>query len=65
MGPKTDLHVKLVGEDGNIFNLAGIVKRELEVNGYRDLASEMVERIPQCSSYSEALGVLYDYVHVE
>ena len=60
MVPKTDVRVK----DGNISNLVGIVKTELERNGYRDLASEMIERISECHSYSEVLTrVLIDYVH--
>ena len=62
--PKTDLEVTLVGEDGNIFNLTGIVSRELKRNGYRELAKELQEKIWEQNSYDEALELLTEYVNV-
>lgn len=57
--------VKLIGEDGNIFNLLGICIRALKRNGQRDLVPEMVEKVTSSNSYEDALAVLLDYVDVE
>ena len=54
----------LIGADGNIFNLLGIAKRTLIDNGMVAESKEMCSRIYQCGSYSEALNVLDDYVHI-
>lgn len=56
---------KLVGENGNIFNLIGIVSRVLKKNGLREEAVEMANRCFSCGSYAEALSVFNDYVEVE
>lgn len=53
---------KLIGKDGNIFNLVGIASRTLRENGLRDQASEMQERVFNCGSYDEALSIIMDYV---
>jgi len=63
--PKTDVTVKLVGEDGNVFNLIGIVKRALRKAGYKEEAEQMQEDVTACGSYDEALMVFMDYVEVE
>jgi len=56
----------LIGEDGNIFNLMGIAARTLRRSGMADQAKEMQDRIMNggCGSYSEALGIIMDYVNV-
>ena len=54
----------LIGADGNIFNLLGIAKRTLIDNGMVAESKEMCSRVYQCGSYSEALNVLDDYVHI-
>ena len=54
----------LIGANGNIFNLLGIAKRTLIDNGMVAESKEMCSRIYQCGSYSEALNVLDDYVHI-
>ena len=54
----------LIGANGNIFNLLGIAKRTLIDNGMVAESKEMCSRVYQCSSYSEALNVLDDYVHI-
>lgn len=56
---------KLIGEDGNIFNLTGIAKRVLERAGLRDEAKEMCDRIFKSSSYDEALSIIAEYVEIE
>ena len=55
---------KLISEDGNIFNLAGIAYEALRRAGFADKAKEMQSRIFESKSYDEALGVIMDYVEV-
>ena len=58
---------KLVGEDGNIFNLIGIASRTLKNNGQITQANEMARRITQdgeAKSYDEALAIIMEYVDV-
>ena len=54
----------LIGQDGNIFNLMGITSRTLKRNGMQDEASEMCSRITKSGSYSEALGIIGEYVNI-
>lgn len=58
------IEVKLIGEDGNIFNLLGIASRALKRNGQRDEAEEMSERVFKSNSYDEALMIILDYVEI-
>lgn len=58
------IEVKLIGEDGNIFNLLGIASRALKRNGQRDEAEEMSERVFKSNSYDEALMIISDYVEI-
>lgn len=58
---------KLIGEDGNIFNLMGIASKALKRAGHPNLAEEMVHRITQgeAKDYSMALAIISEYVEVE
>lgn len=56
---------KLIGEDGNIFNLISIAARALEKEGFEDEADEMTARIYKSQSYTEALGIIMEYVEAE
>lgn len=56
---------KLIGEDGNIFNLMGIASRILKRAGLEEEAKEMVNRIFKSESYDKALQIIMDYVEVE
>lgn len=56
---------KLIGEDGNIFNLMGIASRTLRRAGLDTEAKEMVDRITKSKSYDEALVIIMEYVEVE
>lgn len=56
---------KLVGKDGNIFNLMGIASRTLKEAGLKEQADEMIKRITSSKSYDEALGIIMDYVDLE
>lgn len=52
---------KLVGQDGNVFNLIGICSKALKKAGMQDKAKEMAERCFQAKSYDEALQIMSDY----
>lgn len=54
----------LIGQDGNIFNLAGIASLTLKEHGMEEQAEEMKERIYSSHSYSEALNIIGDYVNI-
>ena len=56
---------KLIGEDGNIFNLVGIASRVLRRNGMGDKANEMQNRVFSSNSYEEALSIIAEYVEIE
>jgi hypothetical protein len=56
---------KLIGENGNIFNLMGIASRTLKEAGLKEQAGEMIERIQNSGSYYEALGIIMEYLDVE
>lgn len=55
---------KLIGEDGNIFNLMGIASRTLRQNGMAEQAVEMRDRIRASGSYDEALCIIGGYVNI-
>lgn len=56
---------KLIGENGNIFDLVGIASRALKRAGMQNKAEEMQKRTFASGSYDEALAILQDYVEVE
>jgi len=57
---------RLIGENGNIFNLMGIVSRTLKEAGEPEKADEMIQRITkEAKNYDEALAMLMEYVDVE
>lgn len=55
---------KLIGEDGNVFNLMGLAARALRRNGLAEQATEMTERVTGCGSYDEALCIIGEYVNI-
>lgn len=56
---------KLIGEDGNIFNLIGIATRTLRQNGMADEAVEMRSRIIALGSNDKALCIIGEYVNIK
>lgn len=54
--------VKLVGQNGNIFNILGIASRALKEAGYADEAKEMQTKAFASDSYGEALAIVLQYV---
>ena len=55
---------KLIGENGNIFNLISIANRVLRNNGMREYADEMTDRCFNSGSYDEALNIIGEYVRI-
>lgn len=55
---------KLIGEDGNIFNLMARAARTLRENNLSEEAKEMRERITSSGSYDEALCIIGEYVKI-
>lgn len=56
---------KLVGTDGNIFNLIGLARKALREAGQRELGEEMTNRVYGAESYDEVLQIKMGYVEVE
>ena len=56
---------KLVGEDGNVFNIIGKVVRVLKQVGRSDLAKEFQTRTFKAGSYDEVLRICSEYVDIE
>lgn len=54
----------LIGEDGNIFNLAGLAAITLNEHGMEEQAEEMKKRIYSSGSYGEALRIIGEYVNI-
>ena len=59
------ISVRLTGQDGNIFNLMGIVARALRTNGFGDEVDDFVSEVTSCKSYHEALAVMMSWVDVQ
>ena len=55
---------KLIGEDGNIFNLMARAARTLRENDLSEEAKEMRERITSSGSHDEALCIIGEYVNI-
>ena len=55
---------KLIGEDGNIFNLMAIASRTLKKAELNKEAEEMIERIRNSKSYIQALSIISEYVEI-
>ena len=55
---------KLIGEDGNVFNIIGIVSKTLQRAGLKEQANEFKEKAFACNSYSEVLTLTMKYVDV-
>jgi hypothetical protein len=65
VAPITKPVAKLIGEDGNVFNLLGICSRTLKAAGQGDLAKNLLYRVTHDTrSYDEALAVMAEYVEI-
>jgi hypothetical protein len=53
---------KLVGEDGNVFNLIALASRALKKEGQGGKAKEMQDRCFKSHNYDEVLSIICEYV---
>ena len=63
--PKTDIRIRLTGEDGNIFAILGRVRQALRRGGHPELVDEVTAAVTSSHSYEEALARIMEYVEVE
>lgn len=59
------ISVKLIGEDGNVFNIIGIVSKALKRAGMADKAAEFTKKAFTAGSYDDVLCLCMEYVEVE
>jgi hypothetical protein len=62
---KTNINVKLTGNDGNVFNLICICTQALRKHGLKDKIAEFQSEVTSSKSYEEALGVMINWFNVE
>lgn len=55
---------KLLGKDGNVFNIIGLVVKALQRTGLKEQAEEFKEKAFACNSYNEVLSLTMKYVDV-
>lgn len=60
--PERKPRCRMIGEDGNIYNLMGIASRALK--GIPGAADEMIKRVKSSHSYTEALAIIMEYANV-
>jgi hypothetical protein len=53
---------KMVGEDGNVFNLIALASQALKKAKQGEQAKEMRDRVFKAGSYDEALVIMMEYV---
>lgn len=52
---------KVIGQDGNIFNLIGICRRALYDAGLKAEGEELMKRVMASESHDEALNIMGEY----
>lgn len=55
---------KLVGENGNIFNLMALARKSLRDAGMNEEADALVHQVVRQKSYEDALNVISRYVEI-
>lgn len=61
----TNTTVKLLGEDGNVFNVTGKTSSALKRSGFIKEAKEYQEKAFACPSYNDVLKLTSEYVNIE
>ena len=56
------IFIDLSGENGNVFYVLGVVKKELQKKDRLSDYEELYERVKACDNYKEALGIINEYV---
>lgn len=60
-----DVHVRLSGEDGNVFMIMGLVRRALvQADATADDVKAFMSEMMDAGSYGEALQTVMRWVHV-
>lgn len=62
--PKTNIKVKMIGEDGNAFAIMGRVIKALKEGGRADLVEEY-KKEAMSSDYANLLRVTDEYIVIE
>ena len=57
--------VKLVGQDGNVFNIIGLVSKALIKAHQQDKEKEFTNRVFNATSYDKVLQLAMEYCEVE
>jgi hypothetical protein len=63
-GPKTNIRVKLVGEDGNAFAILARVRSALRRGGRADLVEPFTKEATS-GNYTHLLATVMEYVEVD
>lgn len=56
------IFIDLSGENGNVFYVLGVVKKELQKKDRLPDYEELYERVKACDNYKEALDIINEYV---
>ena len=56
---------KLIGKDGNVFNIIGLVSKALKKEGMAKEADEFVKKAFSSESYDAVLCLCSNYVEIE
>ena len=56
---------KLIGKDGNVFNIIALVRKALREAGQPEKAKEFSERAFAAKSYDAVLGMADEYVEIQ
>ena len=56
------IFIDLSDENGNVFYVLGVVKKELQKKDRLPDYEELYERVKACDNYKEALGIINEYV---
>ncbi len=65
MKPKYDISVKLIGENGNAFNIIGKVRKEMKRNGVSNDEIDKFLNEAMSGDYDNLLRTCMKYVNVE
>lgn len=60
-----EVTVKLIGQDGNAFNIIGLVAAALKKAGHKEAAAEFTQRAFDSGSYDEVLRLVRESVAVK
>jgi hypothetical protein len=55
---------KLIGANGNIYNLMAVASKALKKSGQESKSKEMISRVEKSESYDNALAIIMEYVEV-